>query len=459
MNKKLVYFLIALFLISFFLRFFLAYYSPVKYWDETIYTNLGRNLVKYGEYSFQHGFADFSSRWPLANFRPPWLPLIIAFLSLFSTSNFILLFIIPIISSLGVLGLFFLVQEMFNLRLGIYSSVIFSLFPTNLFWGSKILNDCLFLTLIIFTIYFFYLCFFKEKGTGWMFGIFFGLSFLARYVAVWFMIIFFLALLIKNRNLKFIVDKRLWIGVLAFFIITSIWFIFNYFSYHSVIGFIQHVSETTNRWAAPGFWFYFKTISNDFIILLPLFLLGIFYRTEKKYEKYFFILWFFVILIMLLFTSNKEQRYLLPLVPAFCVISSIGLFKLGKYRDLFFAIVIMLFLLLVLGMIKTAYISFNSEEQQCFFDTMNFIKQSPASKVITEHFSPVYFYTFKDNIRIDNYTLMNSVLEEYENETIYYYYVDGDWFNLVNENPKLNNSLIYSCNQYKVFLYQTYTRV
>lgn len=141
--KREVWFLLVLFLASFLLKSFLALSSPMKYWDETIYVNLARNLATYHEYSFLHGFADFSVNWPLAGFRPPLLPFILA-LSPFN--NLFANLIVPFIGSLGVVLVFILAKKLFDAKIAVYSSVIFLLIPMNLLWGSKILTDAVFVT-------------------------------------------------------------------------------------------------------------------------------------------------------------------------------------------------------------------------------------------------------------------------------------------------------------------------
>ena len=39
----------------------------------------------------------------------------------------------------------------------------------------------------------------------------------------------------------------------------------------------------------------------------------------------------------------------------------------------------------------------------------------------------------------------------YQNDTIFYYYVDGDWFNLKKEELKTENFLIYSCEDQEIY--------
>jgi len=454
--KKINKFLIILFLlffVSFLLRFSLTYYTPVKYWDETIYANLGRNLFLYNEYSFFHGFADFSSNWPLAGFRAPLLPFLISIVSLFSLNPFILNFIIPIIASLGVVGFYLLVKEMFDKKVAIYSALLYSVFPLNVFWGSKLLTDTLLITIVIFAVYFFYLGFFKNSESYLnyiLFGIFSALAFLSRYSMIWFFVLFFCVLFVKFKDLSFLKNKDLWVSVFCFLIIVVPWFIFNYISYGSLFGFLIHAQEASLRWGSQSFLFYIKSLFSLFFLFIPFFILGVLNRKYRD-SRNFMIIWFFIIIISASLMSHKEVRYILPILPAIVCLSSLGLVRLKKYGEYLFYVLILLFLIFNFGYLKSSYYSFDSEDHKCFFGAMDFIKDSSADYVVTEHFSPVYFYTLKPNIRVNNYTFIKGLIEtEYFDNEIYYYYETGDWFNLTAETDEINN-LVYSCNKFNVF--------
>jgi 4-amino-4-deoxy-L-arabinose transferase-like glycosyltransferase len=456
MKRKVLIFLIILFIVSFSLRFSLSELSPVKYWDETIYSNLGRNLLIYHEYSFLHGFADFSPDWPLAGFRPPLLPFLISIISMFSFDGFYLNLLIPLVSSLGVIGVFLLSKEIFNGRVAIFSSIIFLLIPQNLFWGSKILSDTLFVTLMVFSCYLFWLAFESRKGRWYpiLFGGFLGLAFLSRYSLIWFFPIFFVYLLIRNKNVNFLAGKYFWMSCVSFSIIVLPWFIYNYFQYGSFLGFLSQANEATLRWGVQSFSFYISYFINNFFVFIPLLIIGLWGLFNREYKKpiIFMLLWFFIIFLSLSIMGHKEERYFLPVIPALCILSGLGIYNFKRYWSVAMVVVLVILLYLNLFIFLNAYSAYNSLENKCFFSAMDFLKNSDASSIVTEHFSPVYFYTLKNNIRVDNYTRIESIiLTSYKNENVYYYYVDGDWFNLVSENPKLAEKKLYECGDFKVF--------
>ena len=158
------YFLIILIILSFLFQISLAFLSPVKYWDETVYANLGKNLVRFGEYSFGHGFSDFYPNMPNGGARPPLIPFLAAFVYLFTSEIFWLNFIGPILNIFGVIGIFSLTMRFFNKETAYYSSVLFAFFPMNVFWSSKLLTDSALLTFLIFASYFFLISFYRKEN-------------------------------------------------------------------------------------------------------------------------------------------------------------------------------------------------------------------------------------------------------------------------------------------------------
>lgn len=455
MKKSLILFLILLFLVSFFLRSYFSFFSPLKYWDETIYTNLGRNLVLYHEYSFLHGFADFSSNWPLAGFRPPLLPFLISLIFLFSKKVFFLNLIIPFLSSIGVVGLFFLSKDLIDEEVAIYSSIFLSFFPMNVFFGSKILTDTLFLTMLVFSCFFFcrsFLFNYNKLYNPIFFGIFCGLAFLSRYSMIWIFPVFFFFLLIIKKW-KVFYSKDLWYSILFFFIIVGPWFLYNYFIYGSFFGFLVQAKDAALRWGVDPLKLHLIYFIKNFWMLIPFFILGVSHtKNKEKNSVIFMILLFFIPFLFLLFIGHKEERYLLILLPAFVILSSFGLISLKRYKKFLFILLISLFLVLLffnfLNLKKQDY----SESQICSLNTMDYLIKSNVSYIVTEHFSPVYFYTLKPTIRVDNYSAIKSIINfQYPNETLYYYYVEGDWFNLINEDNSLEEGLIFSCDKFKLF--------
>ena len=455
MNKKEIIFIISLFIISFLLRFLLAFLSPIKYWDETIYANLGRNLIIHKNYTFLN-FGDFFPNWPLAGARPPLLPFIISIVFLISKNSFWLNIIGPFFSSIGILALFFFSRRLFNDKIAFYSSIIFAFFPSNLFWSSKLLTDGILLTFLIIGSHLFFSAFvlpYKKKTIlAMMSGIIFGLAFLTRYTALWFFIMLGIWFIFVKRNLKFLYQKEFLSLIIGFIIIVLPWFIFNTYQFGAPLEFLKNSSEASIRWGGKSIFYYLKTLSKNFLSLIPLLFLGLFSFKKIKFERYsksFITLWLFLIFIFASLTTAKENRYLLPILPAFSIISASGIYYLERFKKAYKILALIILTLFLL--FSTSQIIIKSHKNYlntntCFFASMEQIKNSGAKNVVTEHFSPVYYYTLVPTIRINNYTELKSQINS-DGETLYFY-VEGDWFNLKSETNTLK--IIYKCEQYEI---------
>lgn len=104
-----------LFLMSFAIYVLSSFIFPIKWWDETVYANLGWDLKSGKNYSFEGKWSDFDPDWPKAGYRAPLLPFIIAMLyAAFGRNEFILNLLMPFFGSIGVIFLYLLAKEMFN---------------------------------------------------------------------------------------------------------------------------------------------------------------------------------------------------------------------------------------------------------------------------------------------------------------------------------------------------------
>jgi len=333
-----------------------------------------------------------------------------------------------------------------------------------LFWGSKFLNDAVLVTFLLISSYLFFQIFISDEKIKKpilpiLFGLFTGLSFLSRYNAPWIFPLFLAILIMKNKGFSFLKNKNLWISAAVSIITIVPWVIFNYVGYGALFGFLESCAEASVRWGVKSFSFYFKALIEDYFYFLPFVIFGFYVSYKLKAEsskKYFFPLWFLIIFIFASLTPAKDNRYLLIISPSIAVLSAFSFYYIKKKMKILFYV---LFILLVASaaftisaLYKNAIHKNNSDEQKCFFSEMQFIKNSNADFVVTEHFSPVYYYTSKPNLRVDNYTTIREVINnKYKNKTILYFYVDGDWFNLLNETNSLKE--INNCTKYHVFLF------
>ncbi len=392
-------FLAAIFLLSLGLRLVSSAVEPVRWWDETVYANLGWDLrADPFDYSFSRGWSDYvPGDWPKAGFRAPLLPYTLAVMYLLGLGPGILL---PFIGALSVVAIYFLGREMFGERVALYSSVLLAVLPVHVYYSGKILTGVFgtfFLTISVW-------CFWKgfEKGENRykvLFGVFLALSLLARYTVLFLVPVFPLYLFLRDRSFGFLRDRYLWLGVLAFSAILVPWFVYGLIQYGTPLGPILHAKKAASYWGGVQPWdFYLSNSFGAFSLLLPVFLfsLAYFWFRGVKRETAFLMLWFFTFLVALQMIPHKEVRFLIPAVPPVVLLSSAALSGIRIRRGVFAGLALAIFLHSAFSLYAVAEATGN-QKNLCLLEAFEFLSGTDrASVVITDQSPVVYFYVKRE---------------------------------------------------------------
>lgn len=404
---------ILLFLISFAFNF-IASLEPIKWWDETVYANLGYWLQNNPlNYSF-HGWGDrVLSWWPLAGFRAPLLPYIIALADAITNSNqFFVDLIVPFFGAAGAVVLYFLARQLFDERTAIYSAAFLAFLPIYVQISGKILTDIPATTLIIASFLFFWLGFEKKIiKFKYLTGFFAALSVLARYTSLVIIPTFFIYLAVRNRNLKFLKDKHLSITFLIFLLALSPLFVYGYLNYGTPLGALIHGWQGASYWGGVQPWYFFLQNSPAmFSAVIILFVIGLYFMLvsfKNEPNRLFVLCWFITLLLVFSSLQHKEDRFFLPLFPAVCMISAFGLRRLKKYEQPVFVAILFITIVTTIGMIYYSNISNDSKPVWCFYQATNFLSNTDNNSVVFNDNSPiVYYYTHRES---DFYTDNNGV--------------------------------------------------
>jgi len=170
-----------------------------------------------------------------------------------------------------------------------------------------------------------------------------GLSFLSKgFIGVVIPGVVIFLFFLFEKNLKGgIVDIKIWFGVIIFLIITSPWFYLLWQAGGTKYFKIFFIDNHWGRFAEAslghreGFFFYFSKIFEvlfPWSILLPLLIFDIFLNrktslTEKSREILFVKIFAFAPFILLSFSASKRNVYLLPVIPAFAILTALLLEK------------------------------------------------------------------------------------------------------------------------------------
>jgi len=392
-----------LFVIALVIRLFFVFVMPIKLWDETVYINLGYDLSNnFLQYSFTHGWSDFipGGLYPKAGFRAPLLPYIISgfyFLKL----KFLINFIMPIVGAFSVVLVYLLGKEMFNKKIGLISSLFFALIPLHVFYSGRILTGVLLTFFVLLTFLSFWYGYEKgNKKHQILFGVFLALALLSRYTALWIIPVFPLYFLIRDKSLKFLKNKYLWYSILAFFLTLTPWLIYGVFEYNNLIGAFIHGARASAYWGGIQSWhFFFDYWLQMFSIIGIIFIMGLIYLFYKKdffkREIYLLLIWFVFFLGMAIYMPQKEDRFILAIVPAIALISGYFVNKIKKYKKL---IILGIVLILVISLGFNFYNTYNiyyNTNTKCFEEATSKLQSINGDFIMVSENSPLFRYYIK----------------------------------------------------------------
>lgn len=458
--------LIGIFILALVLRLFFVYASPVKWWDETVYSNLGYDLSKNPfSYTLENkGWSDFipGGEWPKIGFRAPLLPYFLA-LFYFLKLDFLIIFLMPLIGALSCILLYFLTKKMFNEKTALLSSIFLALIPIHVYYSSKILTDVFSLFLLIICFFVFWKAY-EENNNKYklIFGIVLALTLLSRYTSLYLFAVFFIYLLIRNRSLKFLNDRYLWYSAVLFLIVLLPFFIYGYFEYPNILGAFLHGFKASSYWGGVQEWyFFFKYWWNMFSILGFVLLFSIFYilffKTYKNKSVQLISIWFLFFLFMAIFMGHKEERYILPIVPAICIFLGYSIERLKSSKILLFII----FVLLAFSLYSDFNHEFNiahNDKDYCFNQALINLSSLNPNIIISDEPPLVYYVVHKKTSYYPNPWTTN-LLDRYYNSSSYILFTDLD-MPLSNENNiKIkkdldeNYDLIFNCMN-RSFIYK-----
>lgn len=428
------------------IRIVFLFYSPLRGWDETVYLNLGRDLSKNPLiYSlFNSGWNDFIPStnivygWPNIGFRAPLLPYIFSIFYALNL-NFLIPIIIPLFAVLSVFLVYTLGKKLFDKRVGLYSAIFLALMPIHVFYSEKIWTDTLVVFFLLLTFISFWQGYEKEdKKHKILFGLFLALSLLTRYTTLWITPVFLFYFLIRDRSLNFLKDRYLWHAIGIFFITLIPWFIYGFAYYSNPFGGFIHGFKAASYWGGVQSWsFFFENSWIIFSITGILFMISLLYIFFKKQffkrEIYLLLIWVAFFSLMVMAMPHKEERFILPVVPAICLISGFFIGKIERYKNVIFGLICIVLIISLWGSFKVEYENSRAGANLCFsegnkFLASDFIDQN--SLVVTNQLPIVHYYTQKDvHLYPDPWdlkVLMNVFDSDYRNRKVYIFFSNYD---------------------------------
>lgn len=429
MNKTSVI-LTLLILASLLLRIGYSFSSPVKGWDEAVYSSLGWDLKSNPlDYGFNRWADKNPVMWDKAGFRAPLLPYILAgYYAIAGNNYFLINFLIPVLGTIGVFLVFLLGKELFNERIGLYSAAFLAFLPLHVLISGRIMTDVLVTTLLTLAVIFFWYGFEKNRRIFKpLFGFTLGLAFLARYTTILLPLVLVIYLLLRHRNIKFIKNIWTWSSVAMFFITISPWLIYSYFEYDNPLGALLHAKTAASYWGGDNPWYFFFTKSFEmFSIITIVFTSGLVLSISKlknwklNLNYVLLVIWLIIFLIFGILVPHKEERFILPLVPSLVIISAFFVNEIKSYRWHLFILVALILLAGTIIQLNNDISKFYNEDTRCFLESMGYLRNTEENAIIfAESSPPTYYYTHKENHFISHGNMENLINDYYKDRQAY----------------------------------------
>lgn len=408
--------MIFLFLFTFILRIFFYIFVKVRYWDETVYLSLAKDLAKnFFHYTLSGAgwgdfipFGTFPYSWPNIGFRAPLLPYTLSLFYMIKLS-FLSKIFVPIVSATNSVLVYVLAKKLFDVKTGLYSGILFFLIPLNLLWGFRVSTGIYGVFFLLLAFLFFWKGFEeRDNKSKIFFGIFLALSILARYTMLIIIPVFLIYFLIRDRNLKILKDKYLWFGILGFLVVMLPWFFYGIHFYSNPFGAFIHGTTGSNFWGGiQPIYFYLQYFYKSFSILGLIFIASIVYFFKKKLfsdkRVYLMLIWFFFFFIVVSLIGHKEQRFLLPLLPALSILSGFFMSKIKwkkiKYGKILAIVLIISYLISFVIVFSVFYKQEHTGTNYCFSKGLNFLKEQKNVSLIYSDESPIVYSVTGDKTR------------------------------------------------------------
>ncbi len=359
--------------------------KPHKEADEIIYQTLADNVSKNPlNYSLQGTKLlkilpdEFAKP---VYFRPPaFIYMLAIFRAIFGRGSEVMLSVL--LGTLSVLLIFILGRRLYGEKKALLAAFIFSFCPIMLFASSRILIDISLTSFVMATVLILLISVEKQKISWFIFsGLVFGFAVLNKEAAFFILPVCLYLILKEKIGAKNKIFFLLVFGITSFLVIFP-WFYYLYnangtifvSAYKDSQGYLKKF-PFMNIAANRHWYFYFLQV----ILLSPIYIFGYFgiikgIRDRRNLTGVLWVLSYFIGLTIFGITRNGYQtRYILPAVPALCLLSADVLF--GKNRAILAVALFLLFFGFLTGIVTSIIVK--PVELFPWFDFCKYVKIVP----------------------------------------------------------------------------------
>ena len=156
-----------------------------------------------------------------------------------------------------------------------------------------------------------------------------------------------------------------------------------------------------------------------------------------------------------MYMPNKEERFIMPIIPAICIISGFFINRIKKYKNIIFGLVCIVLITSLWGMFKIENENSYSGVNLCFSDGNKFLANNSIDKnslVVTSQLPIVHYYTQKEvHLYPDPWNLdvlRNDINSNYKNRKVYIFFANYDMTDKKIKNDLDNNfKKVFECSK------------
>ena len=281
----------------------------------------------------------------LSLYYPPLLHILISFFyRIFDVSFFTGRFVVLMFSVSTLILLYKFLYSWLNKKIALLGTILFSIMPMIYYNSITVMTDIPYMFFFILAMYLYFKALnYNRKGYFVLASIVTALAFLIKWNSILILpIIFVYTLLEKRHQLKNVIMSI----ILTFFIVSPYLLILWKTGLIS-IPFLSSLQVSAIAKQDPQFtsfqgWVYYANVLIKNYFTLPLFIAAIpafiFYVLKK--EKYWklLVIWFLIYYVFFTILSNKEPRYMIPLIPT--LIIPLSFFILSQKSKVSIALII-----------------------------------------------------------------------------------------------------------------------
>ena len=294
------------------------------------FRDLFRDLAKHPTFSFSdiYNYAiSYLVHYPkLSLYYPPLLHITTSFFFGFLEVSFFTARLVVLIFSIGTLLVMYkAIGKFFNKKIALLVTVLFSIMPMIYYNSITMMTDIPYMFFFM-TAMFFYLTALDSRRIPHFIlaAIFTSLAFFTKWNSILILPIIFVYILLEKRVLM----KYFIISALLVLLIISPYILIVWKAGLITLPYISSLQTSATAKQDPQFttvqgWIYYSNVLSKQYFTIPLLIaaLGALILYSIKREKYWklFVIWFLTYYIVFTVLSNKEPRYMIPLVPTLLI--------------------------------------------------------------------------------------------------------------------------------------------